>query len=255
MNNNYIVSLTTIPSKFDNLHITIDSIINQTVLPSKIVVNIPEVYNFRFNDLKISAEQIKKFEDKYSEHNVFINIIKEDFGPGTKLLGLLKSNMISNLDNKPNTYIVVIDDDLKYKPYMIEGFDNFAKTNKNAEVSSYHCYTLYNITIGQGADGFFIKLDCLDHFLNYYNVIQECDYINYHDDVYFSYYFYLINKKIHHLEPLFNCGIYDFQLNSKIDALGSIQGKYSRQNLNIKINDILAEKDNKGEFNFLKQTL
>ena len=44
MVNNYIVTLTTIPSKFDNLHLTIDSIINQTMLPSKIIINIPKTY-------------------------------------------------------------------------------------------------------------------------------------------------------------------------------------------------------------------
>ncbi len=55
--NNYIVSLTTIPSKFDNLYITMDSLINQTMLPSKIILNISKIYNFRFNNLEISSKK------------------------------------------------------------------------------------------------------------------------------------------------------------------------------------------------------
>jgi hypothetical protein len=43
--NKYIVSLTTIPAKFDNLYLTVDSIINQTILPDKIIINIPKIYN------------------------------------------------------------------------------------------------------------------------------------------------------------------------------------------------------------------
>jgi hypothetical protein len=37
-----IISLTTIPPRFDNLYITIDSILAQTILPDKILINIPE---------------------------------------------------------------------------------------------------------------------------------------------------------------------------------------------------------------------
>jgi hypothetical protein len=39
--NIYILSLTTIPSKIDNLHITMDSFICQTRMPNKIILNIP----------------------------------------------------------------------------------------------------------------------------------------------------------------------------------------------------------------------
>jgi len=56
--NKYIVSLTTIPTKFDNLYLTIDSIINQTILPDKIIINIPKMYNFRMNSTSISEDKI-----------------------------------------------------------------------------------------------------------------------------------------------------------------------------------------------------
>ena len=44
----FIFSLTTIPNKFDKLYLTIDSLINQTIKPEKIIVNIPRKYSLRF---------------------------------------------------------------------------------------------------------------------------------------------------------------------------------------------------------------
>ena len=46
---NYIYSLTTIPAKFDNLYLTIDSLLNQTIKATKIIINIPKQYSLRFN--------------------------------------------------------------------------------------------------------------------------------------------------------------------------------------------------------------
>jgi hypothetical protein len=54
----YIVSLTTIPSKMDNLYLTIDSIIQQTIVPDKIILNIPKVYDFRINSTEIPIEKM-----------------------------------------------------------------------------------------------------------------------------------------------------------------------------------------------------
>jgi GT2 family glycosyltransferase len=244
--NKYIVSLTTIPSKFDNLHLTIDSIVNQTVLPDKIIVNIPNVYNFRMNSTSISEDKINDFVDKYP--NVIVNRLDQDFGPGTKLLGLFHSNLIEP-DN--NTYIVLVDDDLVYKPYMIEYFDNYIKQNPNIEIASFYVYNHEHINVGQGADGFFIKQNTLTHFLQYYNEIKEEDYIHYHDDFYISYYFHLIDKQIRFIQPPHHCLIYDLSINSDIDALRLLEGKYSRGNLNAKSTEILNNLKNNKRFDFL----
>jgi len=255
--NNYIVSLTTIPSKFDNLHLTIDSILRQSILPKKIVINIPKIYNFRMNNSEISLDKINEFIDKYSKFNVYINLIDKDYGPGTKLLGLLNSSMIDT-HNDSNTYIILVDDDVIYKPFMIEHFDNNIKSN-NIEVASFYVYDLDTIKmgigneiiqIGQGVDGFLIKLSALDKFLTYYNLIQEQDYINYHDDFYISYFFYLIKKEIYYIQ--LGCIVYDKHPHTYIDALYHLRGKYSRDNLNNKIYNIVTELNRNGCFDFLK---
>jgi hypothetical protein len=248
--NKYIVSLTTIPTKFDNLYLTIDSIITQSILPDKIIINIPKIYNFRMNSTCISQDKINEFIDKYSKYNVIVNMLDHDFGPGTKLLGLFHSNIINSFEND-NTYIILIDDDLIYKPYMIEYFDNHTKYCHNVDVASFYVYNHDNVNIGQGADGFFIKQHTLKHFSQYYDKIKEEDYINYHDDFYISYYFQLINKHIHFIQPPHYCLIYDLSVNSDIDALRYIQGKYDRGNLNFKSNEILNNLRNNDCFAFL----
>jgi hypothetical protein len=226
-----------------------DSLINQTMLPSKIILNISKVYNFRFNNLEISSEKINTFRDKYQKYNVFINLIDEDFGPGTKLLGLLNSNYITDNDRNENTYIVLVDDDLIYKPFMIEQFNHYINLYKHIEVGSYYVYSNY-IAVGQGADGFFMKLNLMDKFLQYYNVIKDKDYLLYHDDFYISYYFLLLNKNVEHILRN-NPSIYDFQINSEIDALRHLNGKYSRGNLFVKPYEILNHMNLNGKFKFL----
>ena len=247
--NNYIISLTTIPSKFDNLYLTIDSIINQTITPNKIIINIPKIYSFRMNNSKIDINKINDFMSKYSKNNCIINFLDEDYGPGTKLLGLLNSNIIKSFD-KSNTYIILVDDDLIYKPYMIETCDKEIKS-KNIEVGSFYVSEHKKIKIGQGADCYLMKLNKLNKFLDYFNVIRENDYVKYHDDYYISFYFYLLNMNIHYIRPPNNCLIYDTHDKTYIDALSRISGKYNQIKLSDKIHDLLIDLKKKSYFNFL----
>ena len=242
----YIVSLTTIPSKFEHLYLTIDSLMNQTLLPSKIIIHIPYQYNFRLNGSEISNTQIEQFLNKYKGFNITINRVDQDYGPGTKLLGLLYSNLLP-LDTT-NTYIILVDDDLIYKPYMIERFDQEIKENKT-EIASYWTYRYNEITIGQGSDGFLIQLKQLDRFLNYYDKIKQQDYVNYHDDFYISYYFYLMQKSITYIKPPNNCAIYEMHPHTYTDALYKLQDKYARTNVNHYTYSILTTLHSNGYLN------
>jgi hypothetical protein len=228
--------MTTIPSRFEHIHISIDSLLNQTIKPEKIIINIPKKYNFRF-DNEIPIEKINKLKEKYSNSNVFVNIIDFDYGPGTKLLGLFN---IINMEKK-DTYIILIDDDLKYNQNMIEYFDDIVKSNseKIIDVASYCVYNYKDIYIGQGSDGLFINQNSLINFLDYYNKIKDCDYINYHDDFYISYYFYITNKKVYLIYQPYNKSVYQRCLSSELDSLINITGKYARENLIETIYNIL----------------
>lgn len=244
--NKYILSLTIIPSRINYIESTIKSLVEQTLKPEKIVLNIPKKYTFRFNS-SIQDFHIEKILNKYID-KIIINYIDDDYGPGTKLLGLIKSKII-NLDSK-DTYIVLVDDDHIYKPYMLEYFDNYNKKHYDNKLitASYYCYNSDKVIIGQGADGFFIKIELLNKFEDYYNIIKKYDFIHYHDDYYISYYFHLKQIPINYIKPPYNSFIYIQEISSHIDALVSIKNKYNRHNLNNQLNKILSELKNEGKF-------
>ena len=250
--NKYIISLTTIPSRIYNIENTIKSLVEQTLKPERIILNIPKKYNFRFNS-SIDDITIKKILNKYID-KLTINYIEHDYGPGTKLVGLIKNNVINYKSN--SVYIVLVDDDNIYKPYMLEYFDNYNKNyNNKLKCSSFYCYNNNGITIGQGSDGLFIRLELLNQFENYYNIIKDNDYINYHDDYYISYYFDLKQIQMEYIKPPDNTLIYTKHINSDIDALLSIHNKNNRNNLNDKLNEILNKLNIEDKFNEIKNDL
>jgi hypothetical protein len=247
----YVFTLTTIPSKIDNLHFTIDSLLSQTLAPEKIIINIVKNYNFRMKNLEIAPEKIHALKEKYAGKNLEINFVDKDCGPGTKLLGTLNSSLFEGFD-KSDTFIVLVDDDLVYKRYMLEDFDYNKQVHKHMKVASYYAYEYKNIRIAQGADGFFIQLDTLDKFLSYYNLIKDDEQINYHDDFYISYYFYLLSTDIRFIHPPYASLIYDEQPNTEIDALRNLTGKYHRINLTHYSHEVLEAMNKSGDFEFLK---
>jgi len=248
-NYKYIISLTTIPSKFENIHFCINSLLKQNIQVEKIIIHIPKVYNFRFDNLSIPQEQINKFLQIYSKYNVYINLLDTDYGPGTKLLGLYHTNLIKFDDSLLNTYILIVDDDLIYKPHMIKFFDKKASVNTNIQFASYQSYKLHEkYTIAQACSCFFIKPISLNNFLDYYNEIKHMDYVNYHDDVYISYYFQVKNIPLFHLKPFRNHLIYVFTKITRLDALHKLEGTYSRGNLEQKLAEILDSFEASGKF-------
>lgn len=107
-----IVSLTTIPSRIPMIYLTINSILTQTIIPDKIILNIPLAYNNFKNNFTIP--------DNLANHPVIIINRCIDYGPATKLLGLVSNGVLEKLDNKD--LIIVIDDDRIYQPTLIENF-------------------------------------------------------------------------------------------------------------------------------------
>ena len=52
----FIVTLSTIPSKLKDLPATLDSIVNQTLKAKKIILQIPEKYDFRLKGQSINTD-------------------------------------------------------------------------------------------------------------------------------------------------------------------------------------------------------
>ena len=163
------VSLTTIPERIKDSNRSIDSLLNQSLKPDKIFINIPLKYK-RFKEV-IDDEQIPEFNDNKVEITRC-----EDCGPGTKLLGSL-----DKLER--NSLIILADDDNIYENYMIEKFYHYySLAPENAY--SFYVHPLGNFGIGQGADGFAINTNSLDGIKKFYDkVVKDYKELFLYDDL------------------------------------------------------------------------
>ena len=174
------ISLSTIPQRIKNLNVSIESLLNQTVKPDKIFINIPYKYE-RFDEI-VKDEQIPKFDTSVVEITRC-----RDFGPGTKLLGSL--NKV-----KQDSLIILADDDNIYEDYMIKKFCNFYSMEPNNSYSFY-VHPLGNFGIGQGADGFAINTNNLNGIKKFYDmVVKDYKDLFLHDDLWISYFLYYFKK-------------------------------------------------------------
>jgi hypothetical protein len=216
----FCVSLTSIPPRFKNLDKTIDSILRQTLLPKKILVNIPTFYKrFSYNE---DINYLKKFNSDIVEV-----VFCKDYGPGTKILGSI--DKISNFD-----FVLLIDDDHKYKDYMCESFLKNANKSKK-EAYSFHVYKIDDLFIGQGADGFLINTRHLNGIKSFYEkFIKNNDFLFFHDDLWISIYlnkicFIDILSNKHLLQKnIFNMIKPIYKKHIKSHALTNIYSKKSR---------------------------
>ena len=188
---NFCVSMTSLPTRIDNIKETLESINNQTLKPKKVFLNLPYKYK-RFPNYKFNENQILKLKS----YNIEITRC-EDYGPGTKLMGSI-SKIKNNFD-----CVILIDDDHIYHKKTFEIFiDNFKKEKINY---SYYLNKIFNIRNGQCSDGFLINVKLLDNIDDFY-----CKYVKNNknmfldDDLWLSIYLQKVkNSNIENLITIF----------------------------------------------------
>ena len=182
------VSLSTIPPRINDLRKSIDSLLNQTIKPDKIFINIPKKF--------------RRFKEEIKDHQIpnFSSIVEvtrcDDYGPGTKLLG-----SIDKLNK--DSLVILADDDQIYEDFMIEKLSYYYnKAPQNAY--SFYVHPLGNFGIGQGADGFAINTNYLSGIVDFYNdVVKDYHELFLYDDLWISYFLYYFKKnKILSLQEL-----------------------------------------------------
>ena len=111
-----IVAFSTIPSRVGHIRPTLRSLELQTHKPDLIQINIPQI-STRQN----TAYDVDRLETiiKQELHDCkgVVNIVDQDYGPLTKLMGSLLAN---ELDDDHDTLIITIDDDQVYCPDFVE---------------------------------------------------------------------------------------------------------------------------------------
>jgi len=180
---NFCVSLSAVPSRFESVKKVVNSLKAQTVKPSKIFLNIP--YNYkRFPEIKdINLDIFKDIKDDNFE------ICRcEDYGPGTKLLGSI--NSLKNFD-----FVILVDDDHYYHPKMCEIFNKCFNLNKE-QAYSFFTVKIYDLIMGQGADGFLVNTNHLSGIMDFYNKhVRDYKYCFLNDDFWVSMYLNKFKKK------------------------------------------------------------
>ena len=215
---NFCVSLTSIPSRIDNIQETIFSIKNQTIKPIKIFLNLPFKFR-RFPEYKFTDEQIYKL----NKFNLKISRC-EDYGPATKLMGSI-SEIKKNYD-----CVILIDDDHIYHKNAFEILiENFKKEKVNY---SYYLNKIFNIRNGQCSDGFLMNVDLLDNIeLFYEKYVKNNKNMFLDDDLWFAIYLYCEKKSftkniIEDFENKTGKKIsYEQSINKNIDALNQKEHK------------------------------
>ena len=139
--------MSTIPSRIKSIYKTLDNLKKQTIQPDKIFLNIPYVYK-RFKNEKIDDQDIINL----NREHLIINRC-EDFGPGTKIMGSI--NEVKKYD-----CVIIIDDDHLYDENIFSIF--IEEFNKNRINYSFYLNKVFNIKMGQCADGFLLNANLLD---------------------------------------------------------------------------------------------
>lgn len=165
---NIYISLSTIPSRIKNLKPVLNSLLNQSLRPTKIYINIPHSYK-RFKNTKIVIPDFIK-----NNNNVEIYYVKQDYGPATKFIGSLFNNNIKN-----NDFIVITDDDLiKDHNWLFKLVNN----HKNNRITSFVEKKLGKGIIW-GYMGYIFKKNILNlkEILKFFNEVEEqCFFVDDH---------------------------------------------------------------------------
>ena len=157
-NFSFCVSMSTIPERVKNIKEILSKINEQTLKPNKIFLNVPYKYK-RFKNKFVDEKEL----DNIKIDNVEINRCK-DFGPGTKIMGSIKKM-------KDFDCVILIDDDHLYDNNIFEIFINNFKKEKINYI--FYLNKIFNIKMGQCADGFLINTELLDKIENFYEKFFE----------------------------------------------------------------------------------
>ncbi len=197
------ISLTTIPTRFISDEFT--KVINNLCQPGVdlIIIALAKTYKRTFEyDENIYKEKINNFEDDFKGK---VKIIQtDDYGPGTKLLGLLEFNNTTPFLNNDDL-IIVLDDDMYYSDNLVNihrtaflEYDcDFCACDQKM-LKEWRTYVLHDknelyynnyITKLYGWLSFSFKYSVLSNLRTHYQeLVTKYPTINYHDDLMFTLY-------------------------------------------------------------------
>jgi len=167
----FVISLTTIPSRFKYLNALFSSINRQVLKPDKVILNIPHIYN-RFK--KFNIEELSYLSYPFLEINRC-----NDFGPATKIIPTLEKV-------KDEDIILFIDDDRIPDFMFTNRFIENHKSNPDKCIAGLKYYEpkIKNYMI-LGCGGVLIKRKMFENH-KYNDILKKCPHSFYVDDIVLS---------------------------------------------------------------------
>ena len=145
-----VVSLTSLPSRLLHLPRILDLILNQTVLPDALYVNIPYFSSREQRPYVLPPSLLSYLSSLPEKFRSLVNInhCLPDYGPATKLIPTLQAEQPVD----PSTLVVTVDDDLIYPPFYLASMISAARRYPNAALGL-KGYTLGGRGGGGGGEG------------------------------------------------------------------------------------------------------
>ena len=226
-----IISLTTIPSREENLKSILISLIDQTIKPDKIFINVPKKYN-RFEK---TFKKPKFLEDKYFD-KVEVNFMDKDYGPATKFIGSLMNDKI-----KDDDLLLITDDDVEKVKDWIDTLKTYHKDNRVT------CFEEKNLgkQIIWGYLGYIFKksLFNIKDVLDFYSNVKDKCYLV--DDHWFTGFCHFKKIEIYNIPIMtYNDVNKGFEHGGSKNSLVRLSGKNSRAIASENCRKIIKEKYN-----------
>lgn len=214
------LGITTLPSRIEHMRPTLDSLLGGELVPDRILVALPET-SLR----EARGYDIPSFFD-HSDYKEKVTIVRteKDYGPGTKLLGILPHI------RKPS-YVVVADDDNRYRPFFLKALIGSQSKDHRSSFSFFR-YLVHGVTVGQGADGFSFWSENLEGIEDFYDDHIDGTDLMFHDDLWISYWLLSKEVRVRDLRALLTDGKLVYENVHQINSLFHESGRLARSRLN-----------------------
>lgn len=126
---NVVVSLTTFPARISKVHLVIEGIFRQTVMPSRVVLYLSRL---QFSSFEVLPRKLKRL---VKEGYLDIKFVDHDYKPHKKYFYAIKEF--------PNHVLITIDDDIFYPEILLEKLTN----TYNRHHQSVCCYNASYIPV------------------------------------------------------------------------------------------------------------
>lgn len=214
-----VVGMTTLPNRIGLIRPTLESLLGGETVPDSIRLALPGV-PMRGDGVYVVPDFLN--DPDFTRGIVEIVRIPRDFGPGSKLLGVLPTLA------EPSV-LVIADDDVRYRPDFLTGLSDHQLRDRSASFS-YHVFEKLGITCGQGVDGFSFWSPNLAGIPEFFaNHVDRTD-LMFHDDFWISFFLAIQGVPIRSLDHLLR-GSLIYESVHKVEALCELDGLLERSRI------------------------